>query len=109
MSRTSWIASSTSSAVGSSPSSDPRFGPAPRSVSERRDQQRLDRVHAVLRLIEYDRRRRFEHLIGDLHGVQTELLADAGADLGLAIVERRQAVHELDARIAGRRHDLGRN
>ena len=53
-------------------------------------------------------RRRLEDLVGDLHPVEAELLEDLLADLGLAVVEGRQAVHELDARVAGRRHQRPR-
>ena len=36
-----------------------------RSTAERRDQGCLDRVHAILRLIEHDWHCRLEHLLGD--------------------------------------------
>ena len=39
--------------------------------------------------------------------VQPELLEDLLADLGVRVVERRQAVHELHVRIAGQLHRLG--
>ena len=44
---------------------------------------------------------------GDLEPVEAELLEDLLADLGVAVVERRQAVHELHLRVAGLRHQLG--
>ena len=44
------------------------------SVRQRRDEDRLDRVHAVLGLLEGDVRRALEHLLGDLHLGDAEFL-----------------------------------
>src|SRR5690606_24279565 len=77
------------------------------SAAQRRDEERLDGVHPVLGLVKGDGGVGFEHLFGDLHAFDAELLVDLLADLGLAVVEGRQAVHELGVRVAGRRHDLG--
>ncbi|KGW79196.1 hypothetical protein Y046_3834 [Burkholderia pseudomallei MSHR2990] len=61
-------------------------------------------MHAVFRLLERDAARRFEHFVGDFDTVlQVRIaLGDLLADLRLAVVERRQAVHEARARIARR-------
>src|SRR5581483_9876373 len=95
-------------------SRSPRFNSAlpPRAATismasgpHRGDQDRLDRVHPVLRLVEDDRGRGFEHLLGHFHAVDPEAPGDVGADLGLGVVEGRQAVHELHEGIAGRFHE----
>src|SRR6516162_5710212 len=65
---------------------------------ERCDQDRLDRMHPILRLLERDVDLGFEDLLGHLHGGQAELLVDIPPDLRLQIVEGRQAVHELHPR-----------
>src|SRR5690606_19742589 len=57
------------------------------SGSQRGDQHRLDRVHAVLRLVEDDGRLRLEDLFRHLHAVDAVPAEDRLADLGLAIVE----------------------
>src|SRR5262245_51913609 len=44
--------------------------------SDRGHHERLDRVHAVRRLIEDDRLRRLEHLLGDLEGFQAAPVVD---------------------------------
>src|SRR3954451_1566396 len=67
----------------------------------RGDEDRLDRMHPVLRLVEHDRRRRLEDLLGDFHLGDPECLEHLLADLGLRVVERGQAVHELRVRIPG--------
>src|SRR5689334_16953778 len=56
------------------------------SAPERRDHDRLDRVQAVLGLVEDDRRRRLEDLLGHLEGLHPELLVDLLADLGVRVV-----------------------
>src|SRR3954462_1061994 len=70
----------------------------------RGDEDRLDRVHPVLGLVEDDRRRRLEDLLGDLHLGDPECLEHLLADLRLRVMERGQAVHELRVGIAGRSH-----
>ena len=67
----------------------------------------LDRVHPVLGLVPDDRSLGLEDVVRDLHPVQPEPLVHLLADLGLAVVERRQAVHELDGRVAGLGDELG--
>src|SRR5262249_34748376 len=64
------------------------------SGPQRGDHDRLDRVEPVLGLVEDDRVLRLEDLVGDLEPVHAELLEDLRADLGLPVVERRQAVQE---------------
>src|SRR5262245_36137360 len=63
--------------------------------AEGRDQDGLDGVQAILRLVEYDRRRRLEHIFGDFESVQAVLLINRLAHLGVAVVERGQAVQEF--------------
>ena len=60
-----------------------------RSPAQRGDHDGLDRVHAVLGLVEHDRVRRLEHLVGDLQRVQAGVLVDLLADLRAPVVERR--------------------
>ena len=69
-------------------------------LSKRCDQNRLDRVHPVLRLLEGDLHLRYEHVLGHFHRRQTELLVNVAPHLGLQVVKRRQAMHELDPWIA---------
>jgi hypothetical protein len=57
-------------------------------------------VQPVLRLVEDDGVLGLEHLVGHLQAVHSVLLEDVLADLRLAVVERRQAVHELHRRVA---------
>src|SRR5690606_12949619 len=76
------------------------------SASYRREQDRLDGVHAVFRLVEDDGSLGFENLLRHLHAVDAVLLVNLLADFGLAIVEGRQAVHELGVGVVGGRHDL---
>ena len=72
------------------------------SVPERRDENRLDGMHSVLRLLEGDVHLGFEHLLGHFHAPsRPNCSCDVPADLGLQIVERRQAMHEFDTRVAG--------
>src|SRR4051794_36015690 len=70
------------------------------SSSERGDHHGLDRVHAVLGLVEHDRLRRLEHLVGDFECIEARLVVEVLTDLRVAVVERRQAVHELHLRVA---------
>src|SRR4051812_10534939 len=71
------------------------------SVAQRGDHDGLDGVEAVLRLVEDDRVLGLEHVVGDLQPVHAEALVDVLADLGPAVVEGRQAVHEPDLRVPG--------
>ena len=48
-----------------------------------------------------------EHLLGDLHGGDAELLVNIAPHLRLEIVERGETMHELGARIAGGLHQVG--
>ena len=50
------------------------------SGPQRGDHDGLDRVQAVLRLVPHDRRRRLEHLLGDLERIETVVLEDLLAD-----------------------------
>src|SRR3954469_24658988 len=73
------------------------------SVSQRRDEDRLDGVHAILRLLECDVVGRLEDLVGDFDAAcHAERLGELLAERGLRVVKRRQAVHELHLRIARR-------
>src|ERR1044072_7054972 len=72
----------------------PRAATTPTSAPERGDHDGLDRVHAVLGLVEDDRRGGFEDLLGHLERLHAVLLEDLLADLGLGGVGGRQAVHE---------------
>ena len=72
-----------------------------RSAPERGHEQRLDGVEAVLRLVEDDGGLGLEDVVGDLEGVQAELLEDLLAEGRLAVVEGGQAVHEPHQRVAG--------
>jgi hypothetical protein len=49
-------------------------------------------VKAIFRLIEYDRRWRFEDLISDFEGVEAEVLEKLPPDLCFCAVKCRQAV-----------------
>src|SRR5690349_10008285 len=65
------------------------------------DQNRLDGVHPVFGLVEDDGVGAREHLVRHFHLADAEFPVDLLADLGLAVVEGRQTVHELHARVAG--------
>ena len=69
-----------------------------RAVAERRHEEGLDRVHAVLRFVEHFRVLRLEHFVRDLK--RSAFLRD----LGVEIMERRKAMqeHELAVDVAGR-------
>src|SRR3546814_1697849 len=75
------------------------------SVSEGGDHDRLDRVQAVLGLVEHDRARRLEHLVGNLERVPARALDDLLAHSGVAVGVGGQAVHEADLRVAGGRSE----
>ena len=51
-------------------------------------------MHPVLRLVKDDGGRGLEHLVGDLHGLPSELLAHLFPHLGLVVMVGGQAVHE---------------
>ncbi|MGI9509079.1 MAG: hypothetical protein ACR2QJ_07000 [Geminicoccaceae bacterium] len=70
------------------------------------DQNGLDCVHAVLCLVEDDRRFGFELLLCDLHAVDPVIFLHFGADLCLRVAEGGEAVHELCVSIAGLAHHL---
>src|SRR5690606_38974722 len=85
----------TSAVIGSprlSSALPPRATTTRTSRSQCGDQHRLDRMHAVLRLIEDDGGLRLEDLLRHLHAVDAVLPRDLFADLGLSIVEGGQAV-----------------
>src|SRR5262245_285378 len=96
------------SAVIASPRRNKAFPPSAmttsiESISQRRNQDRFDAVHAVLRLLEGDIAPRFEDLVGHLDTIlQAERLRDLLADFCLGVVKGRQAVHELHLRVAAR-------
>ena len=58
-------------------------------------------VWQAVRPVEDDPALGLEDVVGDLEAVHPELLEDVLAHLGLPVVEGRQAVHELDRRVAG--------
>src|SRR4029078_87838 len=74
------------------------------SVADGGDEDRLDGVHPVLGLVEHDRRRGLEHLVGDLHLGDAERLEHLLADLGVPAMEGGQAMHEPGGGIAGGLH-----
>src|SRR4051794_10051013 len=74
------------------------------SVGHGGHEDRLDRVHAVLGLVEDDRGRGFEDLLGHLHLGDPEMRGEVGADLRVGVVEGREAVHEPGVRVAGGTH-----
>src|SRR3954468_7790091 len=98
------------SAVSGSPRRSSAFPPSATttrtSALQRRDEDGLDRVHPVLGLVEDERCVGLEHLVGDLERLEPVLVEDLLADLRVRAVERRQAVHELDVRVARQRHRL---
>src|SRR6266566_5287567 len=66
------------------------------------DQDGLDGVEAVLGLVEDDAGARLEDLTGDLETAgHAGVLHHLAAHRGVGVVERGQAVHELDLRVAG--------
>lgn len=71
------------------------------------DKDRLYGVHPIFSLVEHDGCRGLKHFVGDFHFRDAELFRDVLAHLRVGIVERGQAVHELDARIAGQLHQFG--
>src|SRR4029453_6031303 len=78
-----------------------RTTPAP----QRGHDHRLDGVQAVLGLVEHDAGRRLEHLAGDLEAVgHARVLHHLLAHHRVGVVERGQAVHELDLGVAGPLH-----
>src|ERR671912_445180 len=79
----------------------------PRSLAQGGHHHGLDGVHPVLGLIPDERVLGLEDLVGDLHAVQAELLVDVLADLGLAVVEGRQAVQEPDPGVPGPADHVG--
>src|ERR1044072_732546 len=80
------------------------------SVPQRRDEDRLDGVHPVLRLLERDVAARLEDLVGHFDAVgHAEVLGDVAADGRLGVVKRGQAVHELDLRVAARLEQVERH
>ena len=56
----------------------------------------------VTGLVEDDRGRRLEDVVGHLEGGDTTLMVEPMAQLGVGVVERRETVHEFHRRIAGR-------
>src|SRR4051812_31084170 len=76
--------------------------PGLRSIADRGDHDRLDRVQPVLRLVEGDVRRGTEDLVGDLEPVgDAGQVGDLAAHGGVRVVEGRQAVHEPHPRVPG--------
>lgn len=62
--------------------------------AQRRCHHCFDGVHAVFCLVEYNRRVGFKDFIRYFHLIDTEALSDFSADLGVAVMVRRQAMHE---------------
>src|SRR5208283_125730 len=67
----------------------------------------LDGVHPVFRLVEHDGGGRLEDLVGDLQCGQAAPFVELLPDLGLAVVQGGQAVHELHRGVPGGGHHLG--
>ena len=78
----------------------------PPDSAERGVDHGLDGVHPVLRLVEHHRPGGLEHLVGDLHLRQAELLRDLRPDGGPGVVEGGQAVHK-DGGLLGVCHHSG--
>ena len=62
---------------------------------------RLDGVEPVLRLVEDDGRRGFEHLIGDLEGAEAALGGELPPDFGIAVVMAGRQCMNLTAGFPG--------
>src|SRR5689334_12733596 len=76
--------------------------------SESGDEHGLDGVQAVLGLVENDAGGRAEHLVGHLETRgHAGVLHDLASDDGVRVVERRQAVHELDGVVPGLAQQVG--
>src|SRR5689334_24352633 len=77
-------------------------------LSEGGDEDGLDGVQAVLGLVEDDAGGRAEHLVGHLKTRgHAGMLHDLAPDDGVGVVERRQAVHELDGVVPGLAQQVG--
>src|SRR5215471_13602949 len=77
------------------------------SIPKRRDQDCLDRVQAILRLLEGDIRLRFEDVVGDLEAVgHAMVLRDLLADRRFGVMICGEAVHEPHMRIPACLHQL---
>jgi len=61
---------------------------------ERSDHDGLDRVKTVLGLIKDDRSRRLKDLVGDFECLHPELRKQLSTDLGVGVMQSRQAVKE---------------
>src|SRR3954470_9848636 len=86
-----------------------RPSPAPFlvSVSERGNQDRLDRMHTVFRLLKGKVVVRLEYVVRDLETIADAIrISDLFAQHGFGIVERGQTVHELHVRTAASLHEL---
>mgnify|MGYP000016625912 CR=1 FL=1 len=78
----------------------PHRGRLGTSRPQRCRHDRLDRVHAVLGLLEHDGLRAVKDLIGHFHDVAVKLFAHLPADGGLVVVVGGQAVHEHGGALA---------
>src|SRR5689334_23614267 len=86
--------------------------PAPPAVpgrlSEGSDEDRLDRMQAVLGLVEHDASARIEYLAGDFETRgHAGVLHDLASHGGVRVMVRGQAVHELDGRVPAAFHQGG--
>ena len=63
-------------------------------------------MEPVLGLVEHNRVAGLEDLVGHLEAIETIGLEDLLADRGVAVVERRQAVHEPHVRVLRTTHDV---
>src|SRR5262245_44534587 len=85
----------------------PRATTSSMSVSQRRDENRLDGVHAVFRLFERDVVFGFEDVVGHFDAAAQPVgLGNLAAERRLGVVERRQAVHELHLRVSARAQEV---
>src|SRR5271168_3175282 len=99
----SWI-----SAMGVSPRSrralPPNAATIRISIADRGHHGGLDGVEPVLCLVEDDRSRRLKDLVSDFESAESPLLVKLAAYLGLGVVQRGEAVHELGVWVAGGLH-----
>jgi hypothetical protein len=76
----------------------------PLSACEGCDHDCLDGMHAILSLVEHERRRRFEHFVGDFEFREAVAVEDLGADGRVGVVKRGEGVEELRVRVARHPH-----
>ncbi len=76
-------------------------------IPQSRHHHRFNRVHTVFRLVKHNACRAFKHVFGNFHAVHAKGLVNPLAHFGVAVVERRQAMHKLRIWVASRAHQIG--